>query len=295
MTWSKKIFPAFHFYKAGKITVHFIFTSIFYWPTLSAIMALRARFKDRFREKYQVSLGFTSFFVKASVEALKEFPLVNARIDGNDIVHQHFYDMGLTVAAKADSQDICFVPQGKYSDIIAKLRPLAANPGEIVHIDGRVPGRHEGILRYTIGQRRGIGIGMHCEFSGLQSERMEIRVDQNGSLTVHVGTLATGQGHETMYAQMVSDWLQVPFAHVRVLQGDTDRVLFGRGTYAGRSAVIGGSALKAAAEEVCAEAARHGVDAGSPEQLVVVAAAVEGIVAAGARGLLDQTRLLRGA
>jgi len=67
-------------------------------------------------------------------------------------------EMGLTVAAKADSQDICFVPRGKYSDIIARLRPSAANPGEIVHIDGRVLGRHDGILRYTIGQRRGIGI-----------------------------------------------------------------------------------------------------------------------------------------
>ena len=67
-------------------------------------------------------------------------------------------EMGLAVAAKADSQDICFVPQGKYSDIIAKLKPTAANPGDIVHIDGRVLGRHEGILRYTIGQRRGIGV-----------------------------------------------------------------------------------------------------------------------------------------
>lgn len=66
--------------------------------------------------------------------------------------------MGLVVAAKQDSQDICFVPQGKYSDIIAKLKPTAATPGDIVHIDGRVMGRHEGILRYTIGQRRGIGI-----------------------------------------------------------------------------------------------------------------------------------------
>ena len=66
--------------------------------------------------------------------------------------------MGLVVAAKQDSQDICFVPQGKYTDIIAKLRPSAANPGEIVHIDGRVLGRHDGILRYTIGQRRGLGI-----------------------------------------------------------------------------------------------------------------------------------------
>ncbi|MGE0279698.1 MAG: tRNA 2-thiouridine(34) synthase MnmA [Rhizobiaceae bacterium] len=66
--------------------------------------------------------------------------------------------MGLVVANKADSQDICFVPQGKYSDIIAKLKPLAASPGEIVHLDGRVLGRHDGILKYTIGQRRGIGV-----------------------------------------------------------------------------------------------------------------------------------------
>lgn len=67
-------------------------------------------------------------------------------------------EMGLTIAAKQDSQDICFVPQGRYSDIIAKLKPNAAEPGDIVHIDGRVLGCHEGILRYTIGQRRGIGV-----------------------------------------------------------------------------------------------------------------------------------------
>ena len=66
--------------------------------------------------------------------------------------------MGLAIAAKPDSQDICFVPQGKYSDIIAKLKPDAAVAGDIVHIDGRVLGRHEGILRYTVGQRRGIGV-----------------------------------------------------------------------------------------------------------------------------------------
>ncbi len=66
--------------------------------------------------------------------------------------------MGLSVATKQDSQDICFVPQGKYSDIIAKLKPDAAVPGEIVHIDGRVLGHHEGVMRYTIGQRRGIGV-----------------------------------------------------------------------------------------------------------------------------------------
>jgi tRNA-uridine 2-sulfurtransferase len=67
-------------------------------------------------------------------------------------------EMGLIVADKQDSQDICFVPQGKYSDIIAKLRPEASQGGDIVHMDGRVLGRHDGIFHYTIGQRRGIGI-----------------------------------------------------------------------------------------------------------------------------------------
>jgi tRNA-specific 2-thiouridylase len=62
--------------------------------------------------------------------------------------------LGLQVAAKPDSQDICFVPAGKYSDIVEKLRP----GGDIVHMDGRVLGRHEGVIRYTIGQRRGIGV-----------------------------------------------------------------------------------------------------------------------------------------
>tara|TARA_R110002020_G_scaffold305899_2_gene521832 strand:+ start:130 stop:1335 length:1206 start_codon:yes stop_codon:yes gene_type:complete len=67
-------------------------------------------------------------------------------------------EMGLGVAKKADSQDICFVPQGKYANVIEKLRPNAALAGEIVHIDGRVLGEHAGIVHYTIGQRRGIGV-----------------------------------------------------------------------------------------------------------------------------------------
>ena len=67
-------------------------------------------------------------------------------------------EMGLVVAQKADSQDICFVPQGRYTDVINKVRPNAALGGDIVHMDGRVLGQHEGILHYTIGQRRGIGV-----------------------------------------------------------------------------------------------------------------------------------------
>lgn len=65
---------------------------------------------------------------------------------------------GLPVADKPDSQDICFVPAGRYSDVIAKLKPGASEAGDIVHIDGRVLGRHEGIIHYTVGQRRGLKI-----------------------------------------------------------------------------------------------------------------------------------------
>lgn len=68
-------------------------------------------------------------------------------------------EFGLSVADKPDSQDICFVPNGSYAAVIEKLRPGAAQPGEIVHIDGRVLGTHKGVIHYTIGQRRGLGIG----------------------------------------------------------------------------------------------------------------------------------------
>ncbi len=67
-------------------------------------------------------------------------------------------EYGLPVAEKSDSQDICFVPTGRYTDVIERLRPGAAEPGEIVHVDGTVLGRHRGIINYTIGQRRGLGI-----------------------------------------------------------------------------------------------------------------------------------------
>ncbi|HEU5048120.1 MAG TPA: tRNA 2-thiouridine(34) synthase MnmA [Rickettsiales bacterium] len=64
----------------------------------------------------------------------------------------------LQVSAKPDSQDICFVPNGNYAGVIEKLRPGACDPGDIVHVDGQVIGRHEGIIHYTVGQRRGLGV-----------------------------------------------------------------------------------------------------------------------------------------
>ena len=67
-------------------------------------------------------------------------------------------ECGLSIADKPDSQDICFVPTGKYTQVIERLRPDAAEPGDIVHVDGRVLGQHQGIMRYTIGQRKGLGL-----------------------------------------------------------------------------------------------------------------------------------------
>jgi tRNA-specific 2-thiouridylase len=91
---------------------------------------------------------------------------------------------GLVVADKADSQDICFVPAGRYSGMIEKLRPEAAAPGEIVHVDGRALGRHAGIIHYTIGQRRGLGVasGAPLYVVSLDAAKARVVVGPRGAL-----------------------------------------------------------------------------------------------------------------
>src|SRR5262249_35536928 len=100
------------------------------------------------------------------------------------------------------------------------------------------------------GLLRGIGLALHCQRAGSQSERMEIRIAANGSVGLYVGTHSHGQGHETAFAQMVSEWLGVETDQIRVFQGDTGVIPFGRGTFAQRSMSVGGSALKLAADQV---------------------------------------------
>jgi tRNA-uridine 2-sulfurtransferase len=78
---------------------------------------------------------------------------------------------GLPVADKPDSQDICFVPNGNYAAVIEKLRPGSAEPGDIVDLAGNVLGRHRGVIHYTIGQRKGLGIG------GLEDPLYVVRLD----------------------------------------------------------------------------------------------------------------------
>ena len=84
------------------------------------------------------------------------FPLGGMPKDQTRATAQRF---GLKVADKPDSQDICFVPSGSYANVVEKLRPGAAEPGEIVHVDGTVLGRHDGTIHFTIGQRKGLGVG----------------------------------------------------------------------------------------------------------------------------------------
>lgn len=69
-------------------------------------------------------------------------------------------ELGLSLATKPDSQDICFVPEGNYVTLIDRLRPQGRTPGDIVHLDGRVLGRHQGVVGYTIGQRRGLNVAV---------------------------------------------------------------------------------------------------------------------------------------
>ncbi len=100
-----------------------------------------------------------SYFLFATTQAQLDFlrfPLGGLPKPETRALAERF---GLPVADKPDSQDICFVPNGSYARVVEKLRPGAADPGEIVDLDGTVLGRHDGIIGFTIGQRRGLGIG----------------------------------------------------------------------------------------------------------------------------------------
>ncbi|QPZ91329.1 tRNA 2-thiouridine(34) synthase MnmA [Thioclava electrotropha] len=97
------------------------------------------------------------------------FPL--GHLPSKDATRELAAKYGLAVADKPDSQDICFVPNGNYASVIEKLRPGAADPGDIVDMEGNVLGQHRGVIHYTIGQRRGLGIG------GLEDPLYVVKLD----------------------------------------------------------------------------------------------------------------------
>ena len=96
------------------------------------------------------------------------------------------------------------------------------------------------------GMRRGRALTYYIEMGGRFNDRMELRCDPGGNVTIVAGTHSHGQGHATTYAQMIFDWLGVPFESIRYLQGDTDQVPFGGGTFAARASIVGGAALRQA-------------------------------------------------
>ena len=93
-------------------------------------------------------------------------------------------ELGLALADKPDSQDICFVPQGRYSDVVQKLRPGAIEPGEIVDLSGRVLGPHDGVIGFTVGQRKGLGLGHHEQLFvvRIDAERKQVIVGPRDAL-----------------------------------------------------------------------------------------------------------------
>jgi tRNA-specific 2-thiouridylase len=100
-----------------------------------------------------------SYFLFATTRAeldFLRFPLGGMEKQATRALARRF---DLVVAEKPDSQDICFVPQGNYAAVVEKLRPGAAEPGEVVDAEGRVLGRHRGVIHFTVGQRKGLGIG----------------------------------------------------------------------------------------------------------------------------------------
>ena len=101
---------------------------------------------------------------------------------------------------------------------------------------------------------RGRGIGYFLEEAAVFNDRMALRFDPSGMLTILAGTHSHGQGHQTVYTQMASEWLGVPFENIRFVQGDTDAVPIGRGSYGSRSMHVGGNALKRAADSIIEKA-----------------------------------------
>jgi len=100
-------------------------------------------------------------------------------------------ELGLAAADKPDSQDICFVPEGRYTTVIDRLRPHGAEPGDIVHTDGRVLGRHEGVTRYTVGQRRGlnVAVGDPLFVVRIDADKRQVIVGPREALLTHALTL----------------------------------------------------------------------------------------------------------
>jgi tRNA-uridine 2-sulfurtransferase len=134
-----------------------------------------------------------SYFLFATTDSQLDylrFPLGGME---KSVVREIARDLGLIVAGKPDSQDICFVPDGDYAGLVRKLRPEASTPGDIVDLEGQVLGRHKGVIGYTIGQRRGLEIGGLAEplyVVRLEAEANRVVVGPRAALGVRAARLS---------------------------------------------------------------------------------------------------------
>jgi tRNA-uridine 2-sulfurtransferase len=169
----------------------------------------------------------------------------------------------LPVAEKPDSQDICFVPSGSYAQLVEKLRPGALSPGEIVDVEGRVLGRHDGVINFTVGQRRGLGIagGDRLFVVRLEPETRRVIVGPRSALAAQ----------------------RVALGAVNWLGGTPEEAAFGRGI---EIAVK----LRSAQPPVAARLALNATGGGE----VVLAEPVEGVAPGQACVFYDGERVLGG-
>ncbi len=162
-----------------------------------------------------------SYFLFATTREQLEylrFPLADMR--SKDETRRLAAELGLTVSQKPDSQDICFVRDGRYTELVERLHPRASKPGDIVHIDGRVLGRHNGIINYTVGQRRRLGVatGEPLFVVRLDAARRAVVVGPREAIKAHrvilrgVNWLGSGS-----LADLPADGLHV-FARIRSTQ-----------------------------------------------------------------------------
>lgn len=206
-----------------------------------------------------------SYFLFATTRAQLarlRFPLGDLDKADTRALARHF---GLKVAAKPDSQDICFVPQGDYRAVVRRLRPEADRPGDIVDLEGRVLGRHGGIAGFTVGQRRGLGVGGHGEplyVVRLEPEAARVVVGPRAALAVHDVELTEVNW---LGPEVPPDGLPVeakvrslaPLASARIFRGSPWRLRFDAAQYGvapGQAAVcyagsrvLGGGFIAAAA------------------------------------------------
>ena len=130
--------------------------------------------------------SYFMFATTAEQLSYLRFPLGGmSKDETRDLARRH----GLAVSEKPDSQDICFVPNGRYADVVRRLRPGAVDAGDIRHLDGTILGRHNGVIDYTIGQRRGLGIGGRKDADESEGPLYVVGIDADSN-TVLVGPQA---------------------------------------------------------------------------------------------------------